>query len=49
MTTEVLARQADARAERTGASLEGALKAVLETEAGRRLIDAGDLFFGRLA
>lgn len=42
MTTEVLARQADARAERTGESLEGALKAVLETEAGRRLKELRD-------
>ncbi len=37
MTTEVLARQASTRADRTGESLEVALKAVLETEAGRRL------------
>ena len=37
MATEVLARQAGARARRTGESLEEALKAVLETEAGRRL------------
>src|SRR5215203_5129732 len=37
MATEVLARQADARARRTGESLEVALKAVLQTEAGRRL------------
>ena len=37
MTTEVLARQAGARAKRTGESLEVALKAVLQTEAGRRL------------
>ena len=37
MATEVLARQAAARAKRTGESLEVALKAVLQTEAGRRL------------
>jgi hypothetical protein len=37
MATEVLARQAGARAKRTGQSLEEALKAVLQTEAGRRL------------
>jgi hypothetical protein len=37
MATEVLARQAGTRADRTGESLEVALKAVLETEAGRRL------------
>jgi hypothetical protein len=37
MATEVLARQAGARARRTGESLEAALRAVLQTEAGRRL------------
>lgn len=37
MATEVLARQAATRAERTGESLDAALEAVLETEAGRRL------------
>jgi hypothetical protein len=37
MATEVLARQAGARAKRTGESLEAALIAVLQTEAGRRL------------
>jgi hypothetical protein len=37
MATEVLARQAGARARRTGESLEKALRAVLQTEAGRRL------------
>ena len=37
MATEVLARQAAARAERTGESSEVALGAVLRTEAGRRL------------
>jgi hypothetical protein len=42
MTTEVLARQAGARAERTGESLEESLKAVLETEAGRRLEELRD-------
>jgi hypothetical protein len=37
MATEVLARLAGARAKRTGEPLEVALKAVLQTEAGRRL------------
>jgi hypothetical protein len=37
MATEVLARQAAARVERTGEPLEAAFLAVLQTEAGRRL------------
>jgi len=37
MATEVLARQAGARAKQTGESLVEALRAVLQTEAGRRL------------
>jgi hypothetical protein len=37
MATEVLARQAGTRAKRSGESLEAALRAVLQTEAGRRL------------
>jgi hypothetical protein len=37
MATEVLARQAGARAKHTGESLEEALRAVLQTDAGRRL------------
>ena len=37
MADEVLARQARARAERTGEPFGEALKAVLETEAGRQL------------
>src|SRR5919107_3526026 len=37
MATEVLARHTGARAKRTGESLEEALRAVLQTEAGRRL------------
>src|SRR5215218_1749330 len=37
MATEVLARQAGARARRTGESLAEAPRAVLQTEAGRRL------------
>jgi len=37
MADEVLARQARARAERTGESFEEALKAVGNTEAGRQL------------
>jgi hypothetical protein len=42
MATEVLARQAGARARRTGESLEVALKAVLQTEAGRLLGELRD-------
>jgi hypothetical protein len=42
MATGVLARQAAARAERTGESLEVALSAVLLTEAGRRLEELRD-------
>jgi len=37
MTVEVLARQASGHAKRTGEPLEDALKAVLDTEAGRQL------------
>jgi hypothetical protein len=37
MADEVLARQARARAKRTGESFEVALKAVRKTEAGRQL------------
>src|SRR5215210_338924 len=37
MAVEVLARQASGRAKRTGEPLEDALKAVLDTEAGRQL------------
>jgi hypothetical protein len=37
MADEVLARQARARAERAGEPFDEALKAVLETEAGRQL------------
>jgi hypothetical protein len=42
MATEVLARQAGARAKQTGESLEAAVKAVLQTEAGRRLAQLRD-------
>jgi hypothetical protein len=42
MVDEVLARQARARAERTGEAFEEALKAVLETEAGRQLGELRD-------
>ena len=42
MATAVLARQAEARAERTGEPLEEAHKAVLETEAGRQLGELRD-------
>jgi hypothetical protein len=45
MANEVLARQAAARAERTGESSQVALKAVLRTQAGRRL---GELREGEL-
>ena len=38
MATEVLLRQAAARARRTCESIDVALKAVLQTEAGRRLV-----------
>ncbi len=37
MANEVLTRQAEARAERTGEPFDEALKAVLETEAGQQL------------
>ena len=42
MVVEVLARQAEARAEWTGEPLEEALKAVLETEAGQQLTGLRD-------
>ena len=42
IAVEVLAHQAEARAKRTGESLEEALKAVLETEAGQQLTDLRD-------
>ena len=42
MAEEVLARQARARAERTGGSFEEALKAVRKTEAGRQLEELGE-------
>jgi hypothetical protein len=42
MATEVLARQTGARAKQTGESLEVALEAVLQTEAGRRLRNLRD-------
>ena len=42
MATTVLTRQAEARAERTGEPIEEALKAVLETEAGRQLRELRD-------
>jgi hypothetical protein len=42
MAVEILARQAEARAKRTGETLEGALKAVLETEAGQQLAGLRD-------
>ena len=42
MAVEVLARQAEARAKRTGETLEEAQKAVLETEAGQQLTGLRD-------
>jgi hypothetical protein len=42
MAIDVLARQAGSRAKRTGEPFEEALKAVLETEAGRRLGELRD-------
>ena len=42
MADEVLARQARARAQRTGESFEDALKVVLKTEAGRQLAELRD-------
>ena len=42
MAVEVLARQAEARAEWTGEPLEEALRAVLETEAGQQLTGLRD-------
>lgn len=42
MALDVLARQAGARAKRTGEAFEVALKAVLETEAGRQLGELRD-------
>jgi len=42
MAVDVLARQAGTRATRTGETFEEALKAVLETEAGRQLGELRD-------
>ena len=42
MAIDVLARQAGGRAQRTGEAFEEALKAVLETEAGRQLVELRD-------
>ena len=42
MAIDVLARQAGARAQRTGEAFEEALKAVLQTEAGRQLNELRD-------
>jgi hypothetical protein len=42
MAVEVLARQVGARVRRTGEAFEAALKAVLETEAGRQLAELRD-------
>ena len=46
MAVDVLARQAGARAKRTGEAFEAALKAVLETEAGRQLAELRDGLHG---
>jgi hypothetical protein len=42
MAVEVLSHQASTRAKRSGESFEGALKAVLETEAGKQLVELRD-------
>ena len=42
MANEVLMRQAKARADRTGESIEEAMEAVLNTEAGKRLRELRD-------
>jgi hypothetical protein len=42
MADEVLARQASTRAKHTGEPLEAALKAVLQTEAGRQIRELRD-------
>ena len=42
MTNEVLMRQVKARADRTGESIEEALQAVLNTEAGKQLKELRD-------
>ena len=42
MASDVLARQARVRAERSGVALKEALKTVLETEAGRQLVELRD-------
>ena len=46
MADEVLARQVGARVRRTGEAFEAALKAVLETEAGRQLAELRDGLHG---
>ena len=43
MAHEVLVRQAKARAERTGESIEEAMEAVLDTEAGAQLRELRDV------
>jgi len=42
MVIDVLVRQAGARAQRTGEAVEEALEVVLETEAGRQLVELRD-------
>ena len=46
IATEVLMRQAQARAERTGESIEEAMEAVLNTEAGAQLRELRDVPHG---
>ena len=46
LAVEVLARQVGARVRRTGEAFEAALKAVLETEAGRQLAELRDGLHG---
>ena len=46
MANEVLLRQAKARADRTGESIEEALEAVLNTEAGTQLRELRDALHG---
>jgi hypothetical protein len=43
MANEVLMRQAKVRTDRTGESIEGALEAVLKTEAGTQLRELRDV------
>ena len=42
MASEVLRRQAEAQAERTGESIEEAMEAVVNSEAGRQLVQLAE-------